>query len=397
LIKKNINRKRLIDTFFSLVRIKSPSGNEKEIVEYVRKILSGLGLKVAVDDSGKKYGSNSGNLIAFLKGDDPGIIPIFFGAHLDTVALNGEVIPYIDDGIIRNKNSRCILGGDDKVAAAAIIEVISYIVENNIKTGDIYVIFTISEEIGVVGAKHIDMSSIAADYGFVFDSHGDIGTIINQAPYQNSIDAEFTGKAAHAGIEPEKGINSIKAAAIAISSIRSGRLDNETTANIGKINGGVARNIVPENTKIILEARSLKESRLEKVTEEMIFSLKKASGDTGCKLKYKLIREYDGFNIGPEEIPLKIALNAIKELGIDPVIASTGGGSDINIFNSKGKRAVNLSSGMEDVHTNYEYVKVDQLERLAQLILEISISKKTQEPVRKLGSSQYQVPGDTPK
>jgi len=129
LTKKEINRKRLIDTFFRLVRIKSPSGDEKEIVEHVREILSGLGLEVAVDDSGKKYGSNSGNLTALLKGTDPDIRPIFMGAHLDTVALNGEVTPYMDDGIIRNKNNKCILGGDDKVAVAAIIEVLRNIIE----------------------------------------------------------------------------------------------------------------------------------------------------------------------------------------------------------------------------------------------------------------------------
>jgi tripeptide aminopeptidase len=373
----NIDKKRLIDSFLRLVRIKSPSGEEKEIVEHVREILSGIGLEVDIDDSGKKYGSNSGNLTAFLKGDNPEMMPIFIGAHLDTVILNGEVIPYIDDGIIRNKNSKCILGGDDKVAVAAIIEVLRSIVENNIETGDIYIVFTISEEIGVVGAKYVNMNKVGAEYGFVFDAHGDIGTIYNKAPYQNSIDAEFIGKAAHAGIEPEKGINSIKAAAIAISNIRFGRLDQETTTNIGKINGGVARNIVPENTKVILEARSLEETRLEEVTKEMISSLKRASSDIGCKLKYKLVREYDGFNIGPEEIPLKIAFNAIKKIGIDPVVASSGGGSDINVFNSKGKRAVNLSSGMEDVHTNTEYVKISQLEKLAQLIFEISISKKT--------------------
>ena len=373
----NIDNKRLIDSFLRLVGIKSQSGDEKEIVEHVREILSGIGLEVDVDDSGKKYGSNSGNLTAFLKGDNPEMMPIFMGAHLDTVILNGEVIPYIDDGIIRNKNSKCILGGDDKVAVAAIIEVLRSIVENNIETGDIYIVFTISEEIGVVGAKYVNMDKVGAEYGFVFDAHGDIGTIYNKAPYQNSIDAEFIGKAAHAGIEPEKGINSIKAAAIAISNIRFGRLDQETTANIGKINGGVARNIVPENTKVILEARSLEETRLEKVTKEMIASLKRASSDTGCELKYKLVREYDGFNIGLEEIPLKIAFNAIKKIGIDPVVASSGGGSDINVFNSKGKRAVNLSSGMEDVHTNTEYVKISQLEKLAQLIFEISISKKT--------------------
>lgn len=369
--KGAINNKRLVDTFLKLASIKSPSGNEKEIVDHVKKILSGLGLSVDIDYSGKKYGSNSGNITAFLKGDDPDIMPIFLGAHLDTVALNGEVMPYIKNGIIKNKNKNCILGGDDKVAVAAIIEILRCIVENNIKTGNVYIIFTISEEIGVIGAKYVDMDKIEAKYGFVFDSHGDIGTIYNQAPYQNSIDAEFIGKAAHAGIEPEKGLNSIKAAAIAISNIRFGRLDHGTTANIGKIKGGMARNIVPANTKMMLEARSLEESKLETVTAEMMASLKNASTETGCRLKYKLIREYDGFTIMPEEIPLKIASDAIKKTGTRPKIASSGGGSDINVFNSKGKRAVNLSSGMENVHTNSEYVKIGQLEKLAQLILEI--------------------------
>ncbi|TET48684.1 MAG: M20/M25/M40 family metallo-hydrolase [Actinomycetota bacterium] len=373
--KGSINNKRLVNTFLKLASIKSPSGNEKEIVDHVWKILSGLGLSVDIDDSGKNYGSNSGNITAFLKGNDPDIMPIFLGAHLDTVALNGEVVPYIKNGIIKNKNKNCILGGDDKVAVAAIIEILRYIVENNIKTGNIYIIFTISEEIGVIGAKYVDMEKIGAKYGFVFDSHGDIGTIYNQAPYQNSIDAEFIGKAAHAGIEPEKGLNSIKAAAIAISNIRFGRLDQQTTANIGKIEGGMARNIVPASTRMLLEARSLEESKLETVTAEMMASLKSASTDTGCRLKYELIREYDGFTIMPEEIPLKIASDAIKKTGIRPKIASSGGGSDINVFNSKGKRAVNLSSGMENVHTDSEYVKISQLEKLAQLILEICKSQ----------------------
>ena len=253
--KVSINNRRLIDTFFKLASIKSPSGNEKEIVGHVKEILSGLGLKVDIDDSGKNYGSNSGNLTAFLKGNDHVKMPIFIGAHLDTVALNGEVIPYTKNGIIKNKNSDCILGGDDKVAVAAIIEVFRYIVENDVNTGNIYIIFTISEEIGVVGAKYVDMKKIGAAYGFVFDSDGDIGTIYNQAPYQNSINAEFIGKAAHSGIEPEKGLNSIEAAAIAISNMRFGRLDDETTANIGRIEGGMARNIVPANTSMMLEAR----------------------------------------------------------------------------------------------------------------------------------------------
>lgn len=367
-----INRKRLIDLFIELARIKSPSGDEKEIVDHVSTILRDLGLNVNIDDSGKKYGSNSGNIIAWYKGaSKDGRLPIFLGAHLDTVRVDGDIEPFIEKGIISNKNEY-ILGGDDKVAAAAIIEALRVIIDNGIPSTDIYIVFTICEEIGVVGAKHVDLDRVGAEYGFVFDAHGDVGTIYNQAPYQDSIDAEFIGKAAHAGIEPEKGINSIKAAALAISNIKTGRIDDETTSNIGKIKGGQARNIVPERTRILLEARSLEPVKLKKVIDSMVNALKEASEETGTVLDYKLIREYDGFKIGRDEIPVKAAVSALKNIGIKPRIASSGGGSDINIFNSKGKRAVNLSSGMENVHTSSEYVKTDQLIKLSELIMEIS-------------------------
>jgi len=369
--KDLIDNKRLTDLFIKLASIKSPSGDEKEIVETVSVMLEEIGIKAEIDDSGKDYGSNTGNITAFMKGTAcDGRQPIFLGAHLDTVRIDGEIEPVIENGIIKNKYDY-ILGGDDKVAAAAIMEALRTIKENSIPAGDIYIIFTISEEIGVVGAKYVDPGSIKARYGFVFDAHGDIGTIYNQAPFQDSIDAVFTGRAAHAGIEPEKGINSIKAAAAAISRIESGRIDSETTCNIGKISGGQARNIVPEETRIMLEARSLDPDKLKKITGKIVNDLKQASRDTGTALDYKLYREYEGFKIDNHEPPLKAAFKALKNLGLEPVITSSGGGSDINIFNSRGKRAVNLSSGMENVHTSSEYVKLEQLYLLARLVLEI--------------------------
>ncbi|GAI02317.1 unnamed protein product, partial [marine sediment metagenome] len=206
-----INKKRLLDTLIELLKIKSPSKNEKEIANYVSKRLKSLSLEVNVDGCGHKFGSNAGNVIALYKTKNPsGSFPIFLAAHLDTVSVDGDILPVIKSGKIFNKNRECILGGDDKVAVAAIIEVLNVIKERNIPTGDIYIIFTISEEIGVLGAKCINLDLIKAKYGFAFDSDGDIGTIVNRAPYQNSIYARFKGKAAHAGIEPEKGINSIK-------------------------------------------------------------------------------------------------------------------------------------------------------------------------------------------
>src|SRR4030066_789584 len=367
-----INKKRLLETFIELLKIKSPSKNEKEIVDYVGRKLKKLSLEVNIDKCGKKFGSNAGNIIAIYHSKNPsGSKPIFLSAHVDTVNLSGDIIPQIKDGKILNKNKECILGGDDKVAVAAILEVLDLIKEKNIFSSDIYIIFTISEEIGVMGSKCINMDLIKAKYGFAFDSDGDIGAIINKAPYQNSIYAHFKGKSAHAGIEPEKGINAIQAASIAICGMKLGRIDKETTCNVGKIEGGTATNIIPENTKVEIEARSLELSKLDSITADMVASLKKGAKKINAGLDYKIIREYDGFEISGEEVPVRAARYALKRLNLKSKVISTGGGREINIFNSKGKVSINLSSGMENIHKSNEFVKVDQLIKLADLIIEL--------------------------
>jgi tripeptide aminopeptidase len=363
-----LDKERLLKVFFELLRIKSPSKNEKEIFNYVKNKLTNLGLEIRTDDCGREFGS----IIALFRAKkSTNVEPIFLAGHIDTVRVNGDIIPVIIDGKVINENKDCILGGDDKVAVAAIIEALSLIKENNIETCDIYVIFTISEEIGLVGAKHLDMDIIKAKYGFSFDGDGDIGKIINSGPYQNSINASYKGKAAHAGVEPEKGINAIRAASIAVSSMDLGRIDKESTSNAGKIEGGTARNIVAENASLELEARSLQLTKLEKITDKIIKSLEKGSRETGADLNYEIIREYDGFEISEKEMPVIAAKNAIKRLNIKPEIISSGGGSDVNIFNSKGKISINLSSGMENIHTNNEFVKVEELIKLVNLIVEI--------------------------
>ncbi|MDD5600463.1 MAG: M20/M25/M40 family metallo-hydrolase [Actinomycetota bacterium] len=367
-----VNKERLLKSFLELLKIKSPSKNEKEIVDCVSSKLEDLGLDVYVDDCWKKTGGNAGNIIAQYIADNPsGSRPIFLTAHLDTVEVNGDIVPVIKKGIISNKNKDCILGGDNKVAVAAVIEALEVIMENKIPTGDIYVVLTVSEEIGLLGSKNLDTRLIKAKYGFAFDGDGDIGTIINKAPYQNSIDAQFKGKSAHAGVEPEKGINSIQAAAAAINKMKIGRIDKETTSNVGKIEGGIARNIVPENTKLEIEARSLDPEKLENITSDMVESLKSGAAINNAGLDYKVVREYDGFEISENEVPVQIARYALQRLNIESKVVASGGGSDVNIFNSKGMMAINLSSGMENIHTTREFVKVDQLIKLAGLIIEI--------------------------
>ncbi|MEA2016145.1 MAG: M20/M25/M40 family metallo-hydrolase [Actinomycetota bacterium] len=367
-----INKERLLENFLDILKVKSPSKNEKEITQLTGKKLKELGVSVNIDNCGAKFGSNSGNLAGLYRAENPsGGKPLFLAAHIDTVKLNGDVIPVIKDGIISNKNSECILGGDDKVAVAAIIEALTVIKENNLSTGNIYIIFTISEEIGLLGSKCLDMNQVKAEYGFTLDGDGDIGAIINRGPYQNSINADFRGKTAHAGVEPEKGINAIKAASIALYGMKLGRIDGESTSNVGKISGGKARNIVAGKAKLEMEARSLSLPRLEKITGSMVNNLKKGASKTGAELNYEIVREYDGFKIDRGELPVMVAEHAIKKVGIKPEIVSSGGGSDVNIFNSKGKKSVNLSSGMEKIHTSEEFVKVEQIVKLANLIIEI--------------------------
>ncbi|MBE3128614.1 MAG: peptidase dimerization domain-containing protein, partial [Actinobacteria bacterium] len=205
---------------------------------------------------------------------------------------------------------------------------------------------------------------------------GDIGTIFNQAPFYNAIDITIIGKAAHAGISPEKGISAIQVASHAISKMKLGRIEPGTTCNIGIIEGGVAINIIPEKVEIKAEARSLEEEKLEKLTGQIINDFVTCAKENGAKAKFKVKRECDGFKISENELPIIMAKNVFKKLGIKSKIISTVGGSDVNILNSKGKMAINLSAGMENVHSSKEYVKIAELEKLTALILELCTYKK---------------------
>lgn len=373
-----VDRERLINNFFDILRIKSPSREERAVSDYLIKKFDDLGIKLQEDNVGKKIGGSSGNLTGKLINNfkiDGSARSIFLMAHLDTVSINGEISPALVNGKIVNQNKDCILGGDDKVAVTAILEALSIIADHRLRTRDLYLIFTVAEEAAVLGARYIDLSKVKAKYGFVFDGDGDVGTIFNQAPFHNTFSINIKGKAAHAGAEPEKGISSIKAAADAISRLNPGRVDRDTTYNIGIINGGVATNIVPEETNVKAEARSLYEKKLESLTSNIKDIFIKSVTDYGARIKIKTEREYDGFLIEKNEFPMRIASKALLNMGIRPRIVSTGGGSDINILNSRGKCAVNLSSGMEKIHTSKEYVKFEQLVNLVVLILELCTVK----------------------
>ena len=365
-----VNEKRLIESFVELVKIDSVSREEKKIADFLVKKLKDLGLEVIVDQVGEKVKSNSGNIIARLKGNKDKAIPIMFSAHMDTVVPGKKINPLCDGEKIVS-DGKTILGADDKAAIAALLEALYIIKEKNISHGDIEIVFSICEEIGLHGAKNLDISSLNARIAFVLDAGGQVGKIITTAPSQNSLKIIIYGKSAHAGSNPEEGINAIQVAGFALSRMKLGRIDEETTTNIGIISGGKATNIIPDEVTLEGEVRSRKEEKLEKYTER----LKKIAEDTAqefkAKAEVKINREYYCYNLSTDDQVVEIAMKAAKDMGLKPLLHPSGGGSDANVFNKKGFPSVDLAIGMEKVHTVDEYILVKNLKNTVKYVLSI--------------------------
>jgi len=365
-----VNEKRLIESFMELVRIDSISREERNLAVFLIKKLEDLGLEIKVDQAGEKVKSDSGNIIARLKGSVKKATPIMFSAHMDTV-VPGKNIKPICDGEKIVSDGKTILGADDKAAIAALLEALHIIKEYNIPCGDIEIVFSICEEIGLQGAKNLDISSLNARMAFVLDCGGQVGEIINAAPSQNSLKIIIHGKAAHAGSNPEEGINAIQVAGFVLSRMKLGRIDEETTTNIGIISGGEATNIVPDKVTLEGEVRSRNEEKLEKYTEQ----LKKIAEDTAqefkAKAEVKTNREYYCYNLSADDQVVKIAMKAARDIELQPELHPSGGGSDANVFNKKGFPSVDLAIGMEKVHTVDEYILVRNLKNTVEYVLSI--------------------------
>ena len=365
-----VNKKRLIESFMELVKVDSVSKKEKEVADFLVKKLKDLGLEVIVDRAGEKAKSNSGNIIARLRGNIKKATPIMFSAHMDTV-VPGKNIKPICDGEKIVSSGKTILGADDKAAIAALLEALHIIKENNIPCGDIEIVFSICEEIGLKGAKNLDISSLNAKLGFVLDAGGQVGEIINAAPSQNSLEIIIYGKSAHAGANPEEGINAIQVTGFALSRMKLGRIDEETTANIGIISGGRATNIVPDKVTLKGEVRSRSEEKLEKYTEQLKKITKDTAQEFKAKAEVKINKEYYCYNLSSDDQVVKIAMKAAKDMGLQPELCPSGGGSDTNVFNKKGFPAVDLGIGMEKVHTVDEYILVKNLKNTVEYVLSI--------------------------
>ena len=255
-----VKENRLVQTFIDMASISSPSLKEREVGDYLLKALKELGMEAYEDNAGEVHGGNCGNIIGVLKA--PGKKKVLFSAHMDTVLPCDKVTPIIENGIIKSDGTS-VLGGDDKGGIAAILEMISVIKENNLDHPEIIVVFSIAEEIGLRGARAFDIEKYSPDYSFILDSSGKPGEAIIQAPYSAKGEMKIIGKPAHAGISPENGINALTVASHAITKIKLGRIDSETTSNIGIVRGGEAVNIVMPELSIMYEARSFKVEKLD--------------------------------------------------------------------------------------------------------------------------------------
>ncbi len=365
-----VNEKRLVDEFFELVKVDSETKNEEKIAEVLKKKLTELGVEVYEDNSKETTGHGAGNLICTLEGNKEGVDPIYFTSHMDTVVPGVNIKPSIKDGYIVS-DSTTILGADDKAGLAAILESIKLLKENKVSHGDIQFIITVGEESGLVGAKAIDKELIKAKYGYALDSNGEVGDIIVAAPTQAKIYTIIKGKTAHAGLEPEKGVSAITLAAKAISKMPLGRIDEETTANIGRFEGGKQTNIVVDHVEILAEARSLNPEKMEKQVAKMKEVFEKTAEQYGGSADVDIQIMYPGFSQEAGDQVVEVARNAAKTIGRNSQLHKSGGGSDANIIAGFGIPTVNLAVGYEEIHTTNERISVENLVKITELVVSI--------------------------
>lgn len=361
---------RLVQEFLELVQINSETGHEELIAPILVEKLQAMGFQVVVDDAHTRNGFGSGNIIATLQGTVD-VEPIYFTVHMDTVTPGNNIKPEIrEDGYIYSDGTT-ILGADDKAGMAAAFEMARRLKEQNIPHGTIQFIITAGEESGLVGAKELDPSMIQAKYGFAIDSDGKVGGIVVAAPYQNKLNIVVRGKTAHAGVAPEKGISAITVAARAIAEMKLGRIDDETTANIGRFEGGQATNIVCDEVHILAEARSIDKAKLDAQTNHMKETFERVAEKLGGKAEVDVQLMYPGFRVTEEDKVTQIAMEAARAVGREPQIGISGGGSDANVIAGFGIPTVNLSVGYEEIHTTNERMPIEELEKLADLLIEI--------------------------
>ncbi len=375
--ERTVSTERLTQLFLELVRIDSHSRRELAVARRLERELTALGAEVWYDDAGAKVGGSVGNLVARIRGTVE-VEPLLLSAHMDTVVPGEGVKPIVDGDVIRSDGTT-VLGGDDKSGLAIICEVLRVLAEQRIPHGDVEVVFTICEEVGLLGAKHLDTSRLTARSGLVLDSDAP-GYLFTRAPAANHLEFVVHGLEAHAGMAPEEGINAIEVAAEGVAAMRLGRIDAETTANIGTIHGGAATNIVPNRVQLHGEARSHDAAKLEAQCAHMQQCLEAAAAEHTvvregevyrASVESRISRSYEEMAV-PDESPIvQLVFRAAAAIGAPVTSAAMGGGCDANILNRRGFEVANLGTGMQRIHTVHEWLRVSDMVRTAAVITEM--------------------------
>lgn len=365
-----IDEQRLLRRFRDLVKIDSPALREKDCVAYVKAELERMGLEVTEDDAGAKLGGNGNNLIAWKRGTLPNAPKIFLSAHMDTVEPTPNLQLVEEDGLIRTDGTT-ILGADCKGGIAPAVEAVQALIDSGEPHGDVCLLFSVCEEIGLRGADAMDLKELDLDYGFVLDTGPPVGTFVTRTATHDKLDIRIKGRPAHAGKDPENGINALQVAADAIHGMRLGRIGPETTANLGIVEGGTAANVVMAEVLIRAEARSTDLDALDAQIGHMVQRFEEAASAWGAVVEIDHRRHYTSYHLDDDAPVVKIAQSASRSLGFDPNLRTTLGGSDANVFNAKGLPAVVVATGMDKIHTHQERIKVKDLVDTARLSLEI--------------------------
>ncbi|CAM3791341.1 M20/M25/M40 family metallo-hydrolase [Alicyclobacillus pomorum] len=355
--------------FLELVQIDSHSLEEASMAKRCAQELESLGFEVTFDDAGQALGGNTGNLIAYLPGDETKQT-VLLAAHMDTVRPGVGVKPRVDENGVVWSDGTTVLGADDKAGVTAILSALRHIVQTNMSHGPIQVVFTIAEEMGLQGAKQLDAKRLRADLGLSLDSGGPLGTVVVAGPTQVKWQAVFRGRAAHAGVSPERGISAIKVAAHAVSNMPHGRIDAATTVNIGSFVGQGPTNVVRDKVQLDGEARSLNPQRLDEVLQQIEEVFRKTAAQHGAEVSFMHQKMYDGFRFDEGDDVRAKAVAALEAAGFTPNPVESGGGSDANIYTSKGVPTINIGIGYEDIHSTSEHIALQDIEGASRVIVE---------------------------
>jgi tripeptide aminopeptidase len=357
------------DLFVRLCEIPSPTGDEAAMAAAVRAELESMGLNVEEDDTAAETGAGAGNLLARIPAP-PGAPVMLVCAHIDTVPLTAPVEVDRSEGLFRNRND-AILGADNKAAVAVFLQAARRWSERRPPVG-VELLFTTSEETGLRGAKAFDRDRLSAAFGYVFDHASPIGGLVVAAPTHYAVAADFLGRAAHAGIRPEQGRNAIVAAAQAIGRMRVGRIDPETTANVGVIAGGTASNVVAERCRLDVEVRSLDDGKAHDLVQEVVDACTWAASATETDVDAHVEQHFRAYRIPDTDPCVEVAAGALRDCGVEPLLHPSGGGSDASVFESRGLRCLNVANGTEANHTSDECVSQRALETMLDVTLRLA-------------------------